>query len=477
MSRPHVLAIDQGTTGTKIHRLFLDGKFETVARSEHRQILPRPGWVEHDPEELLRHVCLAQESDARPLAIGIANQGETVVAWDAETGRPIHNAIVWQDSRSSDFTDRLKAEDAEELTRSVAGLPLDPYFSASKLRWLLDHVPEAKDLLRQRRLRLGTSDAFFVHRLTGVCSTDVTTASRTSLMSLESRTWDHRLCRLFGVPEECLPEIKPSAGFFGAWNDIPVTASITDQQAALFGHGCRETGQAKITFGTGAFALCLVGARPVLEPQSGLASTIAWQLPGEDCQYALEGGTYNAAAAVNWARSLSLFKDFSEIDKFDGESALSRHLVFVPALSGLACPHWDRRAAGLWLGMGLETTRNDLMQSLLEGVALLGTDVLDAMSRVAPASGPLSVDGGMTANTYFMQFLANATGRTVIVPGSEELTGYGTALLSLIGSGLIGQKDLPSPLAPKATIEPTRPLSKGDRDIFAEAVRRSRHWR
>ncbi len=366
-----VIAIDQGTTGTKAHRLHGDGRFETIAGFEHRQIYPQQGWVEHDPEELARHVEAALERAGDASAIGIANQGETVIAWDGDTKRPIHNAIVWQDARTSGVTERMKADGAEELTLKLAGLPLDPYFSAAKLRWLLDNVPEAKSLRSAGRLRLGTSDAFFLDRLTGRFATDVTTASRTSLMNLETLQWDARLAELFGVPIECLPEIRPTAGPFAEARGIPVTASLVDQQAALFGHGCRRKGDAKITFGTGAFALAVAGATVPRDSESGLEATIAWKLGDAPCAYALQGGIYNAASAVNWARSLGLFADYKEIDEFAAEPAIARGLVFVPALSGLSCPYWDRRAAGLWLGMGLETTRSDMMQALLEGVALL----------------------------------------------------------------------------------------------------------
>ncbi len=345
-----VLAIDQGTTATKSFTLDEEGRFESVAAFEHRQIYPNAGWVEHDPEELLRNVSACLEAAGKVDAIGMDNQGETVVAWDAGTGKPIYNAIVWQDSRTQDTTEKLKADGAEEITLARAGLPLDPYFSAGKLRWLLDHVDGARSLLKQGRLRLGTSDAFFLDRLTGTFATDVTTASRTSLMSLDTCTWDPELCKLFGVPIECLPEIRSTAGDFGQAGKIPVTASLVDQQAALFGHGCPT----KITFGTGAFALTVTGEARVDGSKFGILPTLAWKIKNEPAQRAIEGGVYNAGSAVNWARGLGLFREFSDIENFELPSALSRNLVFVPALSGLACPHWDRGAAGLWIGMGLE---------------------------------------------------------------------------------------------------------------------------
>ncbi len=472
-----VLAIDQGTTGTKAHQLRDDGAFETLAGFEHRQIYPQQGWVEHDPEELAHHVEAALDQARDAAAIGIANQGETVVAWDGVTKRPIHNAIVWQDARTAAVTERMKADGAEELTLKIAGLPLDPYFSAAKLRWLLDNAPEARDLRRAGRLRLGTSDSFFLDRLTGRFATDVTTASRTSLMNLETLQWDDRLADLFGVPVECLPEIRPTAGLFADTRGIPVTASLVDQQAALFGHGCRRKGDAKITFGTGAFALAVAGEAVPRDTESGLEATVAWQLDDAPCAYALQGGIYNAASAVNWARGLGLFADFTEIEDFAAEPAIARGLVFVPALSGLSCPYWDRRAAGLWLGMGLETTSSDMMQALLEGVALLAERVMAAIDTLSPLAPILSVDGGLARNRYFMRFLADAMNRRVRVPSSTELTGLGAAQLAMIGAGLASLDALPPPPPPRAEIVPGAPLLGGLHARFAEAVERSKAWR
>lgn len=475
------VAIDQGTTATKAHRLYPDGRFETFASIEHRQIYPRADWVEHDAEELLANVrtCLAQAGGAA--TIGIANQGETVVAWDSETGRAVHNAIVWQDARTQETTERLKADGAESVTLERAGLPLDPYFSASKLRWLIDHAAGAADLLKRGRLRLGTSDAFLLDRLTGSYVTDVTTASRTSLMNLATRQWDPKLCALFGVPIDALPEIRPTAGELGTigdhGRDIPVTASVVDQQAALFGHGCHRAGQAKMTFGTGAFALALVGSAPKRDVASGLLPTIAWQIAGANADYAVDGGVYNAASAVNWARELGLFHDFAEIDRFDGDTAIARGLVFVPALSGLACPHWDRRAAGLWLGMGLETTRLDLVRAVLEGVALRSAEVLGEIGKLVALDGAVSVDGGLSRNSYFCAFLAAALGRDVVVPSTGELTGLGTAQLALIGAGRARPDGLPATSMASRRIAPTNVLPADLHARFADAVRRSRDWR
>jgi glycerol kinase len=471
-----VLAIDQGTTGTKPHCLHTDGRFETLPGLEHRQILPRPGWVEHDPEELIGHLenCLGKAGPAR--AIGIANQGETVVAWDAQTKRPIYNAIVWQDARTNDAIAALKEGGHEETTLDRAGLPLDPYFSASKLRWLLDNVEDAKSLREQGRLRLGTSDAFFLDRMAGTYATDVTTASRTSLMNLETLAWDPALCDLFGVPIECLPEIRSTADDFGTIGGIPVTASAVDQQAALFGHGCRKSGDAKITFGTGAFALCVAGDKPLRDVASGLLPTIAWRLRDAAPAYALDGGVYNAASAVNWARGLGLFADYDEIDTYSTASAISRDLAFVPALSGLGCPYWDRSAAGMWLGLGLDTTKADMMQALLEGVALRAGEVITAMSRLAPIGKHISIDGGLAKNGYFGRFVADVLGREITIPASTELTGLGTAQLALIGAGLADIDTLPPLPAPKARLAAGK-LADEYRMKFHTAVTRSRNWR
>jgi glycerol kinase len=471
------IAVDQGTTGTKVHRLRSDGAFDTLAGFEHRQIYPQPGWVEHDPEELAVHVEAALDHAKGAAAIGIANQGETVIAWDAGTKRPIHNAIVWQDARTADVTERMKADGAQELTLQVAGLPLDPYFSASKLRWLLDHVPEAQDLRRAGRLRLGTSDSYLLDRLTGVFATDVTTASRTSLMNLETLQWDTRLADLFGVPIECLPEIRPTAGLFGDTRGVPVSASLVDQQAALFGHGCRHKGDAKITFGTGAFALAVASDAVLRDTESGLEATIAWKLGDAPCTYALQGGIYNAGSAINWARSLGLFSDYAEIDDFPGEPAIARGLVFVPALSGLSCPYWDRRAAGLWLGLGLDTTKGDMIRAVLEGVALLAGTVMTAIDRLSPLSPVLSIDGGLTRNRYFMRFLADAMSKRVRSPSSAELTGLGAAQLAMIGAGLATLDALPPSPPPKAEIASTQPLSGALHARFSDAVERSKVWR
>jgi glycerol kinase len=475
-----VIAVDQGTTGSGGHVLQSDGAFHSGATIDHKQFYPQPNWVEHDAEELVANVAnlissAKKEHGTSLEGIGIANQGETVIAWDARTKRPIYRAIVWQDARTHARIEELKAAGREEATLARAGLPLDPYFSAAKLRWILDNVVEAKTLRREKRLRFGTSDAFFLDRLAGAFATDVTTASRTSLMNLETLQWDPVLADLFGVPIECLPEIRPTTGGFGAIDGVPVTASMVDQQAALFGHGCRKPGDAKITFGTGAFALAIAGSEPLKDPKSGLLPTIAWKLGDQPVTYAIDGGVYNAASAVNWAKELGLFQDFAEIDAFDG-TAIERGLVFVPALSGLGCPYWDRSAAGMWLGMGLETTKRDMIQSVLEGVALRAAQVIVAMNGLRPIAAKLSIDGGLANNGYFRAFLARALGRQLTIPASLELTGLGCALFALIGAGLATIDTLPLQ-QPGTTVAGAEPFDPALAGRFADAVERCRKWR
>ena len=462
-----VLAIDQGTTSTRALRVDGDGNAAIIKAVRHRQIYPQPGWVEHDPEELIASLeaCIAACPDAS--VIGIDNQGESCLAWHADSKRAISPVIVWQDNRSGERIERLKADGHEALVLERAGLPLDAYFSASKLAWILEHCADARPLLQQGKLRLGTTDAFFLDRLAGQCVTDITTASRTSLLNLESGDWDAELCDLFGVPIEALPRIVPTTGDLGAIGGVPVRASVVDQQASLYGHGCRDRGDAKITFGTGAFALTLSGEQLQRSPEQGLLPTIAWQHQGAAPVYALDGGVYCAGSAIDWGRKLGLFEEFGEIDAFERTPAIERELAFVPALSGLACPHWDRRAAGLWVGMSLDTERRDLVQSLLEGVALRAAEVIQAMSAFTGAGDSISIDGGVSVNPYFCQFLADSLQREVAVNSMAELTALGTAQLA--GADV-------------SAGEAIRRYAPGERgadylERFRRAVERARDWR
>ena len=431
-----ILAIDQGTTSTRALLFDAQGRRATVATREHRQIYPATGWVEHDPDELLTHVaaCIDAGRTRGARAVGLANQGESCLAWDAGTGAAVSPVIVWQDARTEDAVRALADGGAQAEVLARAGLPLDSYFSAPKLGWILRGEPEAARLHARGRLRLGTTDAFFRDRLTGRFETDIATASRTSLLNLETGQWDPVLCDLFGVPIEALPRITPCTGDLGTAGGLPLTASLVDQQAALYGHGCRAPGDAKITFGTGAFALALTGP-DLIRPAGGPLPTIAWQLAGQPPWYALDGGVYAASAAVNWARDLGLFDNLAEIDAFDHPSALARGIAFVPALAGLACPHWDRGARGAWFGLTLETGRKDLVQALLEGVAYRIDEVLRAMTDQIALADPISVDGGMSANPWFCRLVATVGGRDLLISDEAELTAVGVALLAAAAAG------------------------------------------
>ena len=461
-----VLAIDQGTTSTRAVLFNADGARPLLSR-RHRRHHPRPGWVEHDAEELLAHVAegLAAGHAAGAAAWALANQGETCLAWDAETGRPAGPAIVWQDARTQDATEAMERRGAGALVRARAGLPLDPYFSASKLGWLMREAPEVAALRRAGRLRLGTTDAFFRDRLTGRHETDPATASRTALMALDDLRWDDDLCALFGVPADALPAIRPSAGELGDADGLPLRASLVDQQASLHGHGCDAPGAAKVTFGTGAFALMPTGPDRPTDVGAALP-TVAWQRAGEPPLYALEGGVYCAGSAVDVARGLGLFAALSQIEAFDGPMAAARGLAFVPALAGLAAPHWDRRARGAWMGLGLDTTARDMARAVLEGVAFRTAEVLDAMPGVA---GPLRIDGGLSANPHFRQLLADVAGRPVLAARDAELTARGAAALAGRTEGIAV-----APARFEPAVDP-RPLSEGARETFAaarEAVQR-----
>ncbi|WP_274423223.1 FGGY family carbohydrate kinase [Chelativorans sp. YIM 93263] len=431
--------IDQGTTSTRILIARTDGTIEVAHAVQHKQYYPEEGWVEHDPDELIVNIRACADAASGALALGIDNQGESCLAWDARTGEALSPVLVWQDKRTLDALERLKAEDAEAETLARAGLPLDPYFSASKLGWILEHLPAAREARKRGTLRLGTTDAFFLDRLTGRFVTDVTTASRTCLMNLETLEWDPVLCRLFGVPVDCLPQIVPTTGDFGglktASGSLPVTASVVDQQAALYGFGCRAKGEMKITFGTGAFALMVTGEEIINKPELGLLPTVAWQRADEAPVYALDGGVFTASAALNWAKEIGLFLDFSAIKSFTAFSAVESGLVFVPALAGLGCPHWDSRARGVWSGLSLDHGAEIMVQSILEGIAYRASEVIAAMDQCVRLSDAVHIDGGMSQNAYFAQFLADISGRSICPALMPELTALGTIELASHATG------------------------------------------
>jgi glycerol kinase len=446
------LAIDQGTTGTTA--LVIDRKLAVKAKVnlEFRQIFPRPGWVEHDLEDvwasvvkaIARALREARVKGAAIACIGITNQRETTALWERRRGRPVHRAIVWQDRRTADDCAALRAAGEEERIRRRTGLVLDPYFSGTKLRWLLDHVKGARERAAAGELAFGTIDTFLAWRLTGGAEhvTDASNASRTLLMDLASLSWDPDLLALFGVPAAVLPRICGSSevvgttrGVPGLPDGIPVAGIAGDQQAALFGQACFAPGEAKCTYGTGAFILQNTGARPVAS-RNGLLTTVAWRIGQETC-YALEGSAFIAGAAVQWLRDgLGIIRKASEVERLARQVKDSGGVVFVPALAGLGAPHWRPAARGLISGIDRGTTRAHLARATLEGIAFQVHELAEAMRADSGVPIPVfRVDGGATRNDLLLQFQADLLGSPVERPRMVETTALGAAFLAGLATG------------------------------------------
>ncbi|MCK6550236.1 glycerol kinase GlpK [Myxococcota bacterium] len=458
MPRDIVLAIDQGTTGTTV--VAVDQKLNVIAKEnrEFRQIFPKPGWVEHDLEDIWRSTedtlgaVLGKGVDPnRVAAIGITNQRETVGLWDRVTGTPIHNAIVWQCRRTADRCAELRAKGHEAEIKRRTGLVLDPYFSGTKAAWLLDHVPGARKRAEAGELALGTIDTFLVWRLSGGKAhvTDVSNASRTMLFDLETLTFEDRLLELLGVPRSVLPEVRSSSEIYGATrgvrglpDGIPIAGMAGDQQAALFGQACFAPGDAKCTYGTGAFILMNTG-HEIRRSEHGLLTTVAWQLGARGkAEYALEGSVFVAGAAVQWLRDgLGIIGTAAEIEALAKSVASSGDVVFVPALTGLGAPHWRPEARGTILGLTRDTTKAHLARAALEGIALEVHEVLDAMRRDAGTLRLVKVDGGASANDLLMQTQADLADQPVVRPQMIETTAAGAAFLAGLGAGVFESQD------------------------------------
>jgi glycerol kinase len=452
----HLLAIDQGTTGTTALVLDLDGKTIGRATTEFPQHFPQPGWVSHDTKEIWASVDASVGGALRSAgargediaAIGITNQRETTVVWDRKTREPIDLAIVWQCRRTADVCDALK-KDAKTVARvrEKTGLVIDAYFSATKIAWLLDHNEGARGKAEAGQLAFGTIDAWLVSELTAgqVHVVDVTNASRTLLMNLARCEWDPELLSLFKVPASVLPKIVGSAEIVGRTkgvrflpDGVPIAGIAGDQQAALFGQACFDEGDAKCTYGTGAFALMNIGERPILS-EHGLVTTAAWRIGGKTT-YALEGSAFIAGAAVQWLRDgLGIIQSAKDIEPLARSVPSSDGVVFVPALAGLGAPHWDSGARGTITGLTRGTTRAHLARATLEGIAFEVRDLLDAMAKDARRPlRRLRVDGGAAANDLLMQFQADLAEVAVERPTDVESTGRGAAMLAGIGAGLYG---------------------------------------
>ncbi|OED37834.1 glycerol kinase [Chromatiales bacterium (ex Bugula neritina AB1)] len=482
-----IAAVDQGTTSTRVLVIDTNGNHELCHAVEHKQYYPHPEWVVHDAEELLSNIKASLQAAGKIDAIALANQGESCVAWDARSGRALSPVLVWQDNRTQDHIEKLKSEGHETTTLERAGLPLESYFSASKFAWMLEHLPEVQKARKQGVLRLGTTDAFFLDRLAGRFVTDITTASRTSLMNLESGCWDEKLGKLFAVPVDLLPEIvattaEPDSNVLGsielAHGTVPVVASIVDQQAALYGSGCRNTGDLKITFGTGAFALAVTGKTAFRKPDQGLLPTVAWKKSHGQAMYALDGGIYTASAAVNWARSLGLFDTIESINSFKGPAMIDSGLVFVPALSGLACPYWDRNARGAWFGLQLDTDKSSLVRAVIESIALRAAEVVSAMGECIELPAAVRIDGGMSKNPYFVQFLADVLNREVHAAMLPEFTASGAAILAAEACAGDGGNEFSAAIDNLSGYNTCLPLTDRSHSLqcFQHAVSLCRQW-
>ncbi|GIX16720.1 MAG: glycerol kinase [Rhodothalassiaceae bacterium] len=486
------LVIDQGTTSTRAIVFDGLGRPRAVAQEEFPQHFPRPGWVEHDPEEIWRSVLSTaraafEKAEAEEkldvLAVAITNQRETTVIWDRASGEPIANAIVWQDRRTAGHCAALREEGREEEVQRRTGLLLDPYFSATKIAWLLDNVPRARERAERGELAFGTIDSFLLWRLTGGArhATDVTNASRTLLFNLVRRRWDDEMCRLFGVPKAILPEVCASDADYGLTGEdvlprpLPIRGIAGDQQAALIGQGCFAAGRGKITFGTGAFALVHTGPAPT-RSRNRLLSTIAYEI-GDRVAYALEGAVFNAGTVVKWLRDeLGLIREAAETEELARSIPSTEGVYCVPAFTGLGAPHWDPDARGVLCGLTRGTTRAHLVRAALEGVGHQVADLLEAMRADGVRLKELRVDGGMAANDWLMGFVADLAGVRVLRADVNETTALGGAFLAGLSLGVYHAPDeIAARLEPDREFVPTmtaqvrQHLRRGWREAVARA--------
>lgn len=452
MSR-FVLAIDQGTTGSTVTILDDQGSVLSKVNQEYRQIFPQPGWVEHDPEDIWGSVVSVlskalRDSKVDPSqikAIGITNQRETTIVWDRKTGREVYNAIVWQCRRTADICAKLRKKGLEKKVKKKTGLVLDPYFSGTKIQWILDNVPDLRAKAKRRELAFGTVDTFLLWKLTSGQShcTDVSNASRTLLMNLKTLNWDPELLKIFNVPSEILPEIKPSIGEFGVTkgvpglpDGIPITGIAGDQQAALFGQACFQVGEAKCTFGTGSFVLLNTGNK-IVESKTGCLTTVAWQW-GDKVTYALEGSAFICGAAVQWLRDgMNMIHASPDIEDLAKSVSDCGGVQFLPALAGLGSPHWDSEARGLICGLTRGATKAHLARATLEGMALQNAELLLGMQGdLKKKLALLKVDGGASKNNLLMQMQADFTGVRCLRPKNVETTSAGAAFMAGLGAGI-----------------------------------------
>lgn len=449
MKDGYILALDQGTTTSRAIIFSHTGTIIGLKQIPFTQVFPKPGWVEHDPEEIwttqlqaARGAIDAAQIEAKQIAaIGITNQRETTILWEKETGRPVHNAVVWQCRRSAEICDELRALGLSDVFREKTGLVLDPYFSGTKIMWLLDSIPGLRERAERGDILFGTVDSWLVYKLTGLHITDPTNASRTLLFNIHTGTWDDELLKILKVPRAMLPRVVPSSGriattaksLFGV--EIPVAGCAGDQQAALFGHACFEPGSIKNTYGTGCFTLMNTGRKPVAS-KNGLLTTVAWDL-GRGYTYALEGSVFIAGAVIQWLRDqVGLLSDAAESEALARSVEDSAEVFVVPAFVGMGAPYWDAEARGAIFGITRGTTRAHLVRAVLESIAYQSRDLIRAMELDFGADIPcIKADGGASANSFLMQFQADILDRSVILPEVGEITALGAAYLAGLAVG------------------------------------------
>ncbi|HOU30306.1 MAG TPA: glycerol kinase GlpK [Bacteroidales bacterium] len=448
--KKYILALDQGTTSSRAIIFGHDGLPVAIAQKEFTQLYPKPGWVEHNPVEIwtsqsdvaIEAMVKAGIKASDVAAIGITNQRETTIVWDRTTGKPIYNAIVWQDRRTAEYCDRLKAEGNAEMIRQKTGLVIDAYFSATKVKWILDNVDGARRLASEGKLAFGNVDTWLVWNLTGgkLHITDVSNASRTMLFNINTLEWDSDLLRLFDIPESVLPEVKPSGEVYGEavvplGEPVVISGIAGDQQAALFGQMCVEPGMVKNTYGTGCFMMMNIGDRPVMS-KNMLLTTIGWKI-GNVIQYALEGSIFIAGAVVQWLRDgLGIIKTSAEVEKLAGSVSSSDGVYFVPAFAGLGAPHWEQHARGTITGITRGTTSAHIARAALDSIAYQTLEVLKAMEKDSGIKiSELRVDGGATVNNLLMQFQADILQAKVVRPVITETTALGAAYLAGLATG------------------------------------------
>jgi len=489
---PFVGAIDQGTTSSRFVIVDAHGEFVSIAQREHEQVLPRPGWVEHRPAEILANteLVIAEALDTAGIrasdlsGVGITNQRETTVVWDRESGNAVANAIVWQDTRTADLVKSLSGSFGAEAVRAKTGLPPATYFSGPKVRWILDQYPELAQRAVDGELAFGTIDSWLAWNLTGRHVTDVTNASRTMLMDLESLAWDPELCQAVGVPQAMLPEIVPSIGDIGSCKGVlegtRLATILGDQHAALVGQAAFGAGDTKVTYGTGAFLVSNTGTE-IVHSASGLLSTVAYQVAGEPANYALEGSVAIAGSAVQWLRdNIGIIETAEDVEAVASTVPDNGDVYFVPAFSGLFAPHWRDDARGVLAGLTRFSNKGHIARAVLEATAFQTKDVMDAMVSDTGRDFPeLRVDGGMVANTLLMRFQADISSIDVVVPALTETTVLGAAFGAGMAAGLWdGPDDVALHWHEAVRYRPSMGRDERERYLrgWAKAVDRSLNW-